>query len=125
MINDERYEKFLSVLFEGANGDAERAKVMAGFDKEEPLGPILKTLEKRIPELTKTFLSTKGQIAAVWALVHALKSPTDLGTKEKLAAAKEILDRTGLTKTEKIEVESKSPLFILPAKRDEDEDADY
>jgi hypothetical protein len=40
--------------------------------------------------------------------------------KEKMAAAKDILDRAGFKATDKVEVKSETPLFILPAKKDED-----
>ena len=40
-----------------------------------------------------------------------------LGAKEKMAAAKDLMDRAGFTKTEKIEVSTKEPVFILPAKK--------
>jgi len=49
-----------------------------------------------------------------------MRSPTDLGNKEKMAAAKDFLDRAGFVKTEKVEVKSENPLFILPPKADED-----
>jgi len=45
-----------------------------------------------------------------------MQDPADLGVKEKMAAAKDLLDRAGFTKTEKVEVKSSDPLFILPAK---------
>ena len=37
-----------------------------------------------------------------------------------MAAAKVLLDRAGFVKTEKVEVKSESPLFILPPKENED-----
>jgi hypothetical protein len=36
-----------------------------------------------------------------------------------MLAAKDILDRAGFTKTDKVEVKASEPLFILPAKEDE------
>ena len=39
--------------------------------------------------------------------------------KEKMAAAKDFLDRAGFVKTDKVEVKSESPLFILPPKENE------
>jgi hypothetical protein len=49
-----------------------------------------------------------------------MQNPTDLGNKEKMAAAKDLLDRAGFVKTDKVEVKSDSPLFILPPKNHED-----
>ena len=53
-------------------------------------------------------------------MYEIMNSPTDLGNKEKMAAAKDILDRSGFAKTDKVEVTSASPLFILPPKNNED-----
>jgi hypothetical protein len=53
-----------------------------------------------------------------------LDDPTALGAKNSVAAAKEVLDRVGIVKKEKLEVSSEdgNGIFILPAKRsDEDE----
>jgi hypothetical protein len=50
--------------------------------------------------------------------------PTELGLREKLSAAKDLLDRVGLVKTEKVQVEAGNGLMILPPKeKDEPEEA--
>jgi hypothetical protein len=51
--------------------------------------------------------------------MNVMTNPTDLGNKEKMAAAKDFLDRAGFVKTDKVEVKSESPLFILPPKENE------
>jgi len=53
-------------------------------------------------------------------MLDVMQNPTDLGNKEKMAAAKDLLDRAGFVKTDKVEVKSESPLFILPPKTHED-----
>jgi hypothetical protein len=40
------------------------------------------------------------------AMVGALIDPTELGIKEKMQAAKEVMDRVGIIKSEKIQVET-------------------
>ena len=45
--------------------------------------------------------------------------PTQLGIKEKMMAAGQILDRAGVVKTERVNVESSGGLFILPPKQQE------
>ena len=42
-----------------------------------------------------------------------------LGIRDKMSAAKELLDRTGLVKTEKMQVESTGGVMLLPAKDNE------
>ena len=39
-----------------------------------------------------------------------------------MTAAKELLDRTGLVKTEKVQVEAKGGVMLMPAKKAQDED---
>ena len=53
-------------------------------------------------------------------MMQVMTNPTDLGNKEKMAAAKDFLDRAGFVKTEKVEVKAENPVFILPPKNNED-----
>jgi hypothetical protein len=55
---------------------------------------------------------------AAMAMVSGLLDPTELGIRDKMSAAKELLDRTGLVKTEKLQVESSGGVMLLPAKND-------
>jgi hypothetical protein len=63
-------------------------------------------------------MSRIGPKAAV-AYGKALDDPTQLGIKETLMAAGQILDRAGIVKTEKVSVESTGGLFILPPKEND------
>jgi hypothetical protein len=113
-------QKFLDVLFEEAEGDVLVAKRLAGYSDNTPTSQVVRNLEDEIFEMTKKYIARTGPKAA-YAMHHILQNPTALGNKERLAAAKEVLDRTGLGKVDKIEVKSETPLFILPPKA---EDAD-
>jgi len=53
-------------------------------------------------------------------MFSVMADPTDLGVKEKMLAAKDILDRAGFTKTDKVEVKTSEPLFILPSKESDE-----
>ena len=108
---------FLEVLFEEANGDFVTAKELAGYSPTYPTSSIVKTLEEEIISYTKQYLSRSGPKAAV-GLVGVLDNPTEWGVKEKLAAAKEVLNRIGIVGTEKIELGGNG-IFILPSKQEE------
>ena len=54
--------------------------------------------------------------------IRKIKNPTELGIRDKMAAAKELLDRTGLVKTEKMQVEAKGGVMLMPAKQAQDDD---
>jgi hypothetical protein len=45
-----------------------------------------------------------------------------MGLKEKLSAAKDMLDRAGHVKTDKVQVEAMNGVMILPAKDRSEED---
>ena len=59
---------------------------------------------------------------AAMAMVSGITDPTELGIKEKMAAARDLLDRSGLVKTEKLQVESSGGIMLLPAKNISDDD---
>jgi len=55
-------------------------------------------------------------------MVNGLDDPTELGIKEKLMAAKELLDRTGLVKTEKVQVEASGGVMLMPPKQQQEDE---
>lgn len=119
----ERQKKFLDVLFEEAGGDAVTAKRLAGYADSTPTSDIVATLKDEVLERTNLFLARSAPRAAV-AMAGAILDPTELGIKEKLAAAREILDRTGIVKTEKMQVEATNGLMILPPKDNDKNESD-
>ena len=116
----EKQQKFLDVLFEEAGGNLVAAKKLAGYADNVATKQVSDSLAEEIAELTKKFISSSATKAA-YSMFEVMNSPTDLGNKEKMAAAKDVLDRSGFIKTEKVEVSAANPLFILPQKADEDE----
>ena len=116
----EKQQKFLDVLFEEAGGNLVKAKKLAGYADGVSSKQVAESLAEEIADLTKKFISSSATKAA-YSMFEIMNSPTDLGNKEKMAAAKDGLDRSGFIKTEKVEVSAANPLFILPQKADEDE----
>lgn len=114
----EKQKRFLEVLFEEAQGSFVEAKRLAGYSDNVYTQSIVDSLEEEIFELTKKYISKLG-VKAVWSMQEVMMNPTDLGNKEKMAAAKDILDRGGFKPTEKLDVKSDTPVFILPAKVEE------
>ena len=117
---NEKQQKFLEVLFEEAEGDFSKAKKLAGYSEGYPIKTITDTLSEEIFELTKKYISTLG-VQAAYAMGQVLSNPTKLGNRDKMVAAKDILDRANFKATEKVEIKSESPLFILPEKRQSDD----
>ena len=112
----ENQQRFLEVLFDEAAGDVVRAKQLAGYSDNTPTRLITEALKDEITEATRTYFSRIAPKAAV-AMGNALNDPTELGIKDKMAAAKDLLDRAGLGKVERVDVSSSSGgIFYLPPK---------
>ena len=111
----EKRQAFLKVLFDEAGGDVLSAKRLAGYSDGTATNEILKALKEEIDDATKQYMARIAPRAAV-ALGNALIDPTELGIRDKMTAAKDLLDRAGYIKTEKVNVESTGGIFVLPAK---------
>jgi phage terminase small subunit len=117
----EKQQKFLDVLFEEARGNVVQAKKLAGYSESQHTAQIVGALKDEILERTNMYLAQNGPRAAM-AMVGALHDPTELGIKEKMQAAKEVMDRIGIIKSEKVQIESTGGVMLLPPKRTEDDD---
>jgi hypothetical protein len=114
---------FLDVLFEQANGDMVQAKKIAGYADSSSTSEIIKGLKEEILEATQMYMARNAPKAAM-AMTGALYDPTELGIRDKMSAAKELLDRVGLVKTEKMQVEASGGVMLMPPKAVIEEDDD-
>jgi|TARA_R110000787_G_scaffold29331_3_gene79521 hypothetical protein len=112
----EKQQLFLDVLFEEAEGDPLKAKKLAGYSDNVPTSSVTTSLVDEIAELTRKFIAQSSTKAA-YTMFKVMGATDMLGAKERMAAAKDLMDRAGFVKTEKVEVSTSEPLFILPAKR--------
>ena len=119
----ERQQKFLSVLFDEAGGDVVTAKKLAGYSDNSNTSEVVKSMKDEIMEATQLYMSRNAPKAAM-SMVGALYDPTELGIRDKMQAAKELLDRTGLVKTEKMQVEATGGVVLMPPKQVTQEDDD-
>ena len=117
----EKQRKFLDVLFDEANGDVTQAKLLAGYAPTSSTSDIVRGIKEEVLEATQMFMARNAPKAAV-AMVSGINDPTELGIRDKMTAAKELLDRTGLVKTEKMQVESKGVVMLMPMKNEQAED---
>ena len=116
----EKQELFLAVLFDEAEGDPLKAKRLAGYSENVATSLVTASLSDEIFDLTRKFIAQSSTKAA-YTMYNVMGATDMLGAKEKMAAAKDLMDRAGFTKTEKVEVTTKEAVFILPAKNTEDE----
>ncbi len=112
----EKQQKFLDVLFDEAGGDVVQAKKLAGYGEQSSTTAIVESLKDEIGDRTRSYFARTAPKAAM-AMVGALYDPTELGIRDKMSAAKDLLDRAGLGKVDKIDVGSSTGgVFILPSK---------
>jgi len=111
----EKQEKLLSVLFDEAGGDIVTAKKLAGYSDATSTSDIVKGIKDELMEATQLYMARNAPKAAM-AMVGGLFEPTQLGIRDKLSAAKELLDRTGLVKTDKVQVEASGGVMLMPPK---------
>ena len=74
---------------------------------------IVKALKEEILEATQEFMASNAPKAAM-AIASGIDDPVQLGLRDKMSAAKEMLDRTGLVKTEKMQVEATGGVMLMP-----------
>ena len=117
----EKQRKFLDVLSDEANGDVTQAKLLAGYAPTSSTSDIVRGIKEEVLEATQMFMARNAPKAAV-AMVSGINDPTELGIRDKMTAAKELLDRTGLVKTEKMQVESTGGVMLMPMKNVQTED---
>jgi hypothetical protein len=116
----ENQQKFLEVLFDEAGGDVVAAKKLAGYSEKTPTRLIVESLKDEIADATRSYFARTAPRAAM-AMSNALLDPTELGIRDKMAAAKDLLDRAGLGKVEKVDVTSSGGVFYLPPKEGKNE----
>jgi hypothetical protein len=114
----DKQQKFLDCLVEH-NGNAKLAAKEAGYSGNHY--QVVKALKNEILDLTTDILANSAPEAAV-RLVDIMRTDKPIPQiSNKLQAAQTILDRVGVTKQERLEVNHKANgggVFILPAKEE-------
>ena len=111
----EQQEKFLNALFGEAQGDPKVAGEIAGYaDYHQPLKSLKDEIIDRAEKLLAAF-APKASMGMINALQEDGSTP---GASIRMEAAKQILDRVGLSKREKVDINAKVAhgIFILPPK---------
>jgi hypothetical protein len=116
----EQQEKFLNALFGEAQGNFREAMSIAGYAPTEYPARLIRQMKNEIIERAEYMLAANAP-KAVLSMAGILDDPSALGNRDRLAAAKEILDRAGLVKTEKIEHKTiGASIILLPPLEDID-----
>ena len=113
-----KQQSFLDNLV-SCNGDTKRAAELAGY-AEGSYTSVVKALKTEIIELAENILAQNAPKASL-KLVEVMDSTDPIPQANvRLQAAQTLLDRVGLSKTDKLDVnlQTSNGLFILPAKQE-------
>jgi|TARA_R110001583_G_scaffold20713_4_gene79304 hypothetical protein len=113
----EKQKIFLSALFGEANGEPRAAAEIAGYAPTS-YPKVVQGLKDQIIERAETVLAAHSPKAAL-SIANAIDDDGSIpGASIRMEAAKQILDRVGLVKREKLDINAKVAhgIFILPAK---------
>jgi hypothetical protein len=119
-IYTEKQLAFLEALLGEARGSVRKAMDVAGYAKTTKSGEVVKNLREEIIDRASLMLAINAPKAA-FGIIDVLDDPGAMGARNSIAAAREILDRTGLVKKEQVEVTNTGGgIFILPPKSVDD-----
>lgn len=110
-----KQQSFLTHLVE-TQGDAKEAAKLAGYSS--PHHHVVKSLRSEILELTKEVLATSAPKAA-FKLIEIMESKRPvIQASNKLAAATTLLDRVGVAKVDRVDVNHNvgGGIFLMPDK---------
>ena len=111
----EKQQRFLDNLFEN-KGDFKKAAELAGYSGNHY--QVIKSLKQEVVDLASDVLA-KSAPKAAFKLIEMIDSDRPVPqASQKLAAAQTILDRVGVSKTDRVQVDHnvQGGIFILPQK---------
>ena len=121
----EKQQAFLDNLVE-TGGDFKKSAELAGYSGNHY--QVLKSLKEEVVDLASDVLAREAPTAA-FKIIEVMKSNKPVPqANNKLQAAQTILDRVGVSKTDRIDVNHNTGggIFILPEKKAIDlEEEDY
>ena len=113
----EKQQAFLDALIGPARGNIREAMNIAGYSGETKQSEVVGPLRDEIIERASMVLAMNAPRAA-FGIVGVLDDPSAMGARNSVAAAREVLDRTGIVKKEQVEVRGpEGGIFIMPPKQ--------
>jgi hypothetical protein len=113
----QRQEALIEALIGQAKGDVRVAMDLAGYSKTTTIREAITPIRDEVIDAATLVIAMNAPKAAS-EMVGVLSAPQALGARNTIAAAKEVLDRAGVIKTEKVEITNPNGgMFILPPKK--------
>jgi hypothetical protein len=116
----DKQQKFLDILFGEAEGDPQKAMELAGYVSSR-FHDLLESLHDEIIHKAEQFIAMHAPAAAMGLTGILLGTDDKPNTNARMEAARQILDRAGIVKKDKmdINIDSEKGIFIFPAKAPE------
>lgn len=116
----EKQQSFLDAMYDSNTGDIRQAMTVAGYDSSAPSTFLLQSLSSELIEIA-THTLAKNAPRAANKIVDIMTSDMPIPqVNQKLQAAQTLLDRVGVVKEQKMNVEHNvsGGIFIIPAKEE-------
>ena len=115
-----KQQAFLDALYANSTGDINQAMVSAGYQEGAGSTALVKSLKNEILEIANLIL-TRNAPKAANKLVNIMDSNTPIPqANQKLNAAQSLLDRVGLVKENRLQIDHNvtGGIFVMPAKEE-------
>ena len=115
-----KQQAFLDALYINSDGDINQAMVSAGYREGAGSTSLIKSLKNEILEIANLIL-TRNAPKAANKLVNIMDSDAPIPqANQKLNAAQSLLDRVGIVKENKIQIDHNvtGGIFVMPAKEE-------
>jgi len=124
----ENQTKFLDAMRDPENkGDIRTCMKIAGYKKGTPSTWLVKELKEELLSLAQELLAG-ASVKTAMSLTGLIDDPVNPAANTIIRAAESILDRVGIVKTERVEVEARvHNIALMPSRKkrdDEDEEED-
>ena len=116
----EKQQSFLDAMYDSNTGDIRQAMTIAGYDSSAPSTFLLQSLSSELIEIATHTLAKNAPRAANKIVDIMLSDMPIPQVNQKLQAAQTLLDRVGVVKEQKMNVEHNvsGGIFIIPAKEE-------
>ena len=115
-----KQQAFLDALYINSDGDINQAMVSAGYQEGAGSTALIKSLKNEILEIANLIL-TRNAPKAANKLVNIMDSDAPIPqANQKLNAAQSLLDRVGLVKENRLQIDHNvtGGIFVMPAKEE-------
>jgi len=116
----EKQQSFLDAMYDSKTGDVRQAMLVAGYEATSPAMFLIQSLSSELIEIASHTLAMNAPRAANKIVDIMVSNEPIPQVNQKLQAAQTLLDRVGVVKEQKMNVEHNvsGGIFVIPAKEE-------